>query len=64
MEKRIWKVTYKFNGFETKIFIESTEQSLWNYMESELGSRCGYVGASEEEVKAAKMLGLPIYLYK
>ena len=62
--KRTWMVTYKFNGFQSKLFIEATEENLWRYMESELGSMCAYTGASEAEVKAAKTIGLPIYCYK
>ena len=64
MKKRVWMVSYEVKGFKVKIFIERTEENLWNYMETELGGMHGYSGATDEDVKAAKTIGLQIYMYK
>lgn len=62
MYKRYWLVKINTNGFESKMLVHGTEQELWSYMESELGYIPGYCGATEQEVTAAKMLGIKAYL--
>ena len=63
MYERIWQVTCIDNGFKYKVFIRTTEQKLQEYMETELPYAVNYSGATDKEVEAAKLLGLPIYCY-
>lgn len=64
MYTRIWKVTCEKEGFKFLIFIEATEAELVSYMSMELSSYTykTYSGATEEEVAAAKLLGMHIYI--
>ena len=62
--RRVWIVTCMKAGFTYKILVETTENGLWQYMESELPEAVKYSGATAEEVAAAKLLKMPIYLYK
>lgn len=69
MYKRYWLVAFWKNGFEGKMLVYGTEEELWNYLNSEIGGgddrRIGdysYKGATEEEVKAAKLLKIKAYI--
>lgn len=62
MYKRYWLVSINTNGFESKMLVYGTEQEMWSYMESEIGYIPGYTGATDEEVKAAKMLKIKAYI--
>ncbi len=63
MLTKIWVITCQQNGFTYKIFIDTVEEKLHAYMETELPQAVSYSGATEQEVKAARDLRLPIYLY-
>lgn len=63
MYERVWKIKCARNGFTYCIMIRTTEEKLRRWMETELPEAVSYIGASEEEEQAAKVLGLPIYCY-
>lgn len=67
--RRHWLVGFWKNGFEGKMLVYGTEEEMWDYLNSEIGGgderRTGdyfYVGASEAQVKAARILGIKTYL--
>lgn len=62
MYRRVWMITCNTNGFKYKVFVEATEENLLQFMKTEIPNAIKYVGATNEEVKAAKILKLPIYL--
>lgn len=62
--KRVWIVTTHVNGFTGKVLVEATETGLRSYLHTEVVGWTNYSGASEAEVLAAKVLHLPIYIYK
>lgn len=62
MYTRAWLITVKKNGFTFKVLVSGTEQDMRNYIDSELPDWKNYVGASENDIKAAQMLDMPIYL--
>ena len=61
--KRNWMITCERYGFVYKIFVNATEERLRKYMETELPEAKGYTGATDEEIEAARILHLSIYLY-
>ena len=61
--KRNWMITCQRFGFTYKIFVNATEERLQKYMETEIPEAVKYTGATEKEVDAARLLGLPVYLY-
>lgn len=63
MYNRVWMVNCNRNGFKYVILVETTEDRLHGYIKTELPDATSYSGASEAEVKSAKTLGMPIYLY-
>lgn len=63
MMKRNWMVTCERNGFRYKIFVNATEERLQKYMNTELPEATSYTGATDNEIEAARLLKLPIYLY-
>ena len=62
MYERYWMCKINTNGFESMMLVYGTEQEMWSYMESELGYTPGYHGASDNEVKMAKTLGMKVYM--
>lgn len=62
MYKRYWLAHYEKNGFSFPVFLYGTEQELWEYTKSEFGYQLGYRGATDEEVKAGRLLGMKFYL--
>lgn len=60
--KQVWKVTNMVNGFKVVIMVRGTEAELQDYIKSELPNAVKYVGAMDAEVKAAELLGMPIYM--
>ena len=64
MYRRVWIVNCSKRGFTYKIFVETNEAGLRSYMESEIPEAYSYSGATEKEIAAWKLSGLPIYLYK
>ena len=60
--KQVWKVTNMVNGFKVVIMVRGTEAELQDYIKSELSNAVKYVGAMDAEVKAAELLGMPIYM--
>jgi hypothetical protein len=62
MYRRIWLLKPTVNGFSTFMLVEGTEQEMWAYAQSELGTIPAYTGASEDEVKALKKMGAKIYI--
>lgn len=69
MYKRYWLVGFWKNGFEGKMLVYGTEEELWTYLNSEIGGgddkhtgNYQYTGAREEDVKAARQLGMKAYL--
>lgn len=67
--RRYWLVAIDKNGFEAKFLVYGTEQELWKYLNSEIGGgderhtgNYSYCGAREEDVKAARTLGIKAYL--
>ena len=61
--KQTWMVTCERYGFRYKIFVNSTEDRLRKYIDSELPEAVTYTGATEAEIEAARTLGLSVYLY-
>ena len=61
MYKRYWLITINRNGFETKALVYGTETEMQEYMTSECGNVPAYRGATEEEVEAAKSIGMKAY---
>ena len=64
MYRRVWIVNCRRRGFTYKIFVETNEDGLRDYMKSEIPEAVSYSGATDSEVAAWKLLGLPVYLYK
>ena len=70
MYRRYWLVGFWKNGFEGKMLVFGTEEELWDYLNSEIGggddrhtgNYC-YSGATEEEVRAARLLNMKAYIY-
>lgn len=69
MYKRYWLVKFWKNGFEGQMLVYGTEDELWAYLNSEIGGGNGrrtgnyrYHGATDREVKAAKLLCMKAYL--
>ena len=60
---RNWMITCERNGFRYKVFVNTTEEALRDYMATELPEAVSYTGATDAEIEAARMLNLPIYLY-
>ena len=58
-----WMITCQRFGFTYKIFVNATEERLRKYMETEIPEAVKYTGATDKEVDAARLLGLPVYLY-
>ena len=63
MENRVWVVSGINNGFVWKVLIRTTEEKLHGYIETELPTATKYTGATEKEISAAQLLGMPIYCY-
>lgn len=63
MTNMVWLVSGMKNGFVWKVLIRTTEEKLHKYMETELPTATSYTGATEKEVNAANLLGMPIYCY-
>ena len=64
MEKRVWVISCTKNGFTFKILLRTLEESIREYMHTELtGLMTSYSGATEKEIEAGIILGLPIYCY-
>lgn len=63
MYERVWKVKCSRNGFAYCVMVRTTEEKLQGYMKTELPEAVSYIGATEAEELAAKVLGLPIYCY-
>lgn len=63
MYTRVWTVKCSENGFSYVVFVRTTEEKLRDYMKTELPNAVSYCGASEKEISAAKILGLPVYCY-
>ena len=61
--KRNWVITCERYGFRYTIFVNATEERLHKYMETELPEARCYSGATDQEIEAARILHLPIYLY-
>lgn len=61
--KMNWIVTCERHGFRYVVLVNSTEERLREYMETELPEAISYTGATDAEVEAARLLRLPIYLY-
>lgn len=63
MQKRIWKIDVSSYGFKYVIFVYGEERRVIDYIHSEItGHVKFYSGATEEEVSAARILGLPVYM--
>lgn len=58
-----WMITCERHGFTYKIFVDSTEERLLSYIETELPEAKNYTGATDAEIEAARTLHIPIYLY-
>ena len=61
MYKRYWLITINRNGFATKARVYGTETEMQEYMTSECGYVPAYRGATEAELKAAKLIGMKAY---
>lgn len=61
--KMNWIVTCERHGFRYVVLVNSNEDRLRKYMETELPEAISYTAATDAEVEAARMLRLPIYLY-
>lgn len=61
--KRNWIYWFMMNGFKMTVIINGTEDEMRAYL-SEINPKMDgrYSGATDEEVAAAKKLGLPVYL--
>ena len=65
MYKRVWHIKIFRDGFKFSFFLETSEEHIREYMESELPDfSYRYSGATEEEIDSAKKLRLAIYMYK
>ena len=62
-EKRNWKSTCHDFGFKFVIFVNTTEERLHDYIETEIPAATSYTGATDQEIEAARTLQLPVYLY-
>lgn len=62
MYKRHWLISLNTNGFVGKVFVYGTEMETREYIDSEIPGWTGMVGATDNEVAAARTLGLPVYL--
>lgn len=69
MYKRYWLVSFWKNGFEGKMLVYGTEEELQDYFNSEIGGGDSrytgdycYHGATEQEVKAARLLKMKAYI--
>lgn len=64
-----WLVGIEKNGFEAKMLVYGTEEEMQEYLNSEIGGaderhtgNYSYSGATEEEVKMARALGIKAYI--
>lgn len=63
IDKRIWRINLNLQGFKYIIFVYGEEHKVRDYVHDELiGYAKSYSGATEEEISAAKILGLPVYM--
>lgn len=62
MYERLWKVRVDLNGFEVMVMVRAKEEELKGYLDTEVPHWTYYSGATEEEVKAARVLGMKFYL--
>lgn len=63
MYKRNWIYKFSMNGFRMAVIIEGTEEEMRAYLPEINPKGDGkYSGATDEDVAAAKKLGLPVYL--
>lgn len=61
--KRNWIYWFSMNGFKMTAIINGTEDEMRAYL-TEINPKGDghYSGATDDEVSAAKKLGLPVYL--
>lgn len=63
MYKRNWIYNFSIHGFKMAVIIEGTEDEMRAYLPEINPDGNGYYsGARDEDVAAAKQLGLPVYL--
>lgn len=68
MYRRTWIVTITTYGFKSKILFYGSERELWAYLRPDFGGderttgNYSYSGATEKEIQAAKLLGMPVYI--
>lgn len=60
--ERVWKVIYYNRRFEQVILVEGTEDEVHDYLESEFGFMGRYHALTDDEIQAAKKIGMKIYL--
>lgn len=60
--ERVWKVSYKKNGFKFTLLVRGTEMEMQDYLESELGYVGSYYALNDEEVEMANKLRMVIYI--
>lgn len=58
----VWQVWYENRMFNYFILIQSTEEEMQDYLNSEIGYVGRYGALLENEVRKARDLGTPIYL--
>lgn len=62
MYKRYWIIKLDTRGFESVFLMYGTENEIQAYMIGEWGYTLSYRGAGEDEVTAARKLGIKAYL--
>lgn len=68
MERRYWMIKVYTHCFQMMMMVYGTEQEMWAYLRPDFGGderttgSYSYYGATDEEVKTAKALGMKAYI--
>lgn len=60
--ERVWRVRYRYRGFEFIIYVRGTEPEMQAYMESEMGYVGSYYAMNEQEEEMVNRLKHKIYI--
>lgn len=58
----VWKITYESRLFQHMILVRGTENEMRDYLESEFGYVGRYSACTQQELDAAEILSIPIYI--
>lgn len=58
----VWKITYESRLFQHMILVRGTENEMRDYLESEFGYIGRYSACTQQELDAAEILNIPVYI--